>query len=96
MKLVTPHFLAWRGTGSRSLFVLWMQHQPSIVFFERSLYRDDAYQRAFPSAKADFVCATLSEKFGFSKTGIVQIYFDFFEIFDQLFANATDMGAFLS
>jgi hypothetical protein len=22
MKLVTPHFRAWRGTGSRSLFVL--------------------------------------------------------------------------
>jgi hypothetical protein len=58
--------------------------------------QSDAYQRAFPSANADFVCATLKEKFGFSKIGIAQIYFDFVDKLDQLFANATDIRVFLS
>jgi hypothetical protein len=96
MKLVTPHFRRWRGTGSRSLFVLFYISTATLVHHCREVCTD---HRELPSAKADFVCCVLREKLGFSKIGmlsVAQAYVEITESKVSVFVPNTDMRASLS
>lgn len=59
MKLVTPHFGASGGTGSRSLLVLEFSVRLALpLSYESTFGAKETYHLALPSAKQDSVCST--------------------------------------